>query len=190
VVFIPPEEFYALPSLASRANLGRFISILNGKLGSESFICVGPGRWGTNNPDLGVRVTYSDIYHTRALVELTGKNIGGAPEASFGTHFFQDLVESKIFPLAIYLEDEGAIFNHDFFYQTFPHDAFALQNIHLMRVIILLYHLNFLRGIIYATYVLKIDLIPQVYYHCFMTKISNKMRCESDFTLSALAFLY
>lgn len=118
VVFIPPEEFYALPSLASRANLGRYVSILNGKLGSESFICVGPGRWGTNNPDLGVRVTYSDIYHTRALVELTGKNIGGAPEASFGTHFFQDLVESNIFPLAIYLEDEGAVFNHEFFYQT------------------------------------------------------------------------
>ncbi|OGO28220.1 MAG: hypothetical protein A2Z16_15880 [Chloroflexi bacterium RBG_16_54_18] len=118
VVFIPPEEFYALPSLASRANVSRYISILNGKLRSESFICVGPGRWGTNNPDLGVRVTYSDIYHTRALVELTGKNIGGAPEASFGTHFFQDLVESNIFPLAVYLEDEGAVFNHEFFYQT------------------------------------------------------------------------
>lgn len=118
VVFIPPEEFYALPSLASRANLGRYISILNEKMRADSFICVGPGRWGTNNPDLGVRVTYSDIYRTRALVELTGKYIGGAPEASFGTHFFQDLVESNIFPLAIYLEDEGALFNRAFFYET------------------------------------------------------------------------
>lgn len=118
VVFIPPEEFYSLPSFSARANLGRYVSLLNEKMQAESFICVGPGRWGTNNPDLGVRVTYSDIYRTRALVELTGKIIGDAPEASFGTHFFQDLVESNIFPLAIYLEDEGAQFNHPFFYDT------------------------------------------------------------------------
>ena len=40
------------------------------------------------------------------------------PEASYGTHFFQDLVESGIFPLAIYLNDQEARFNRAFFYQT------------------------------------------------------------------------
>ena len=37
----------------------------------ETFICVGPGRWGTSTPNLGVYVAYGDIYRTRALVELT-----------------------------------------------------------------------------------------------------------------------
>ena len=65
-----------------------------------------------------MHIGYGDIYHTRALVELTGQGIGAAPEPSFGTHFFQDLVESNIYPLAIYLDDEDVVFNHDFFYKT------------------------------------------------------------------------
>ena len=84
----------------------------------NSYICIGPGRWGTTNPDLGVTIGYGDIYNTCALVEITGKGLGPAPEPSFGTHFFQDLVESNIYPLAIYLDDEDAIFNRGFFYDT------------------------------------------------------------------------
>lgn len=118
VLFVAPECYYALATSAARAELGRIIGRLNAHLKDEIFICVGPGRWGTTNPDLGVRVGYSDIYHTRALVELTGEGIGTAPEASFGTHFFQDLVESNIYPLAIYLDDEDVVFNREFFYKT------------------------------------------------------------------------
>ena len=61
---------------------------------------------------------YSDIYNTQALIELTGEEIGLTPEPSFGTHFFQDLVEANIFPLAIDLSDADAIFKRDFFYNT------------------------------------------------------------------------
>ncbi len=118
VVFVSPECYHALPTPSDRAKLGRAIGRLNAALHSESFICIGPGRWGTKNPDLGVSIGYADIYHSKALVELTGQGIGAAPEASFGTHFFQDLVESNIYPLAIYLDDSEAIFNRKFFYQT------------------------------------------------------------------------
>jgi hypothetical protein len=118
VVFVAPEGYHALPTPAARAEVGRAIGRLNAALRAETFICLGPGRWGTTTPDMGIRIGYADIYHTRALVELTGQGIGAAPEASFGTHFFQDLVESNIFPLAIYLDDEGVIFNQEFFYQT------------------------------------------------------------------------
>jgi hypothetical protein len=121
VIFVPPESYYALPNQAGRDGLGRSIGLLNAALKDETFICVGPGRWGTTNSDLGLRIGYSDIYRTRALVEVTGGGIGGAPEASFGTHFFQDLVESNIYPLAIYLDDENVIFNRDFFYTTPNH---------------------------------------------------------------------
>jgi hypothetical protein len=118
VLFVTPEGYFSLPTQAARSELGRAISRINAQLGEKTFICVGPGRWGTTNPDLGVNVGYSDIYHTRALVEIAGKGIGPAPEPSFGTHFFQDLVEANIYPLGIYLADEDAVFNRMFFYET------------------------------------------------------------------------
>jgi hypothetical protein len=118
VIFVTPEGYFNLPTPAARASLRQAISRLNKALAGRRFICVGPGRWGTSNPDLGIHIAYGDIYNTRALVELAGEGIGSAPEASFGTHFFQDLVESEIFPLAIYLDDKGVIFNREFFYDT------------------------------------------------------------------------
>ncbi len=117
-LFVSPEGYFSLPTSAARAELGRAIGQLNAALKNEAFICVGPGRWGTSNPDLGVPIGYGDIYHTRALVELTGSFIEAAPEPSFGTHFFQDLVESNIYPLAIDLDDQDMIFNRGFFYDT------------------------------------------------------------------------
>jgi hypothetical protein len=118
VLFVTPEGYFSLPTASARSVLGRAIGRLNAALADEEFICVGPGRWGTSNPDLGIHIGYGDIYHTHALVELAGEGIGPAPEASFGTHFFQDLIESNIYPLAIYLDDPDVIFNHDFFYKT------------------------------------------------------------------------
>jgi hypothetical protein len=118
VVFVSPEGYFDLPSEAARAEVGHAISRLNSALAGETFICIGPGRWGTRNSDLGVFIGYSDIYNTRALVELAGRGIGVLPEPSFGTHFFQDLVEANIYPLAVFLDDPGVVFNRDFFYKT------------------------------------------------------------------------
>ena len=118
VLFVVPEGYYALPTPSARSELGRAIGRLNTILANEVFICIGPGRWGTRNPDLGVNIRYSDVYNTRSLVELAGEGIGPAPEPSFGTHFFQDLVEARIFPLAIFLDDDDVIFNDEFFYNS------------------------------------------------------------------------
>ncbi|MGE5221696.1 MAG: PEP/pyruvate-binding domain-containing protein [Omnitrophica WOR_2 bacterium] len=118
VLFVKPEEYFALPTPSARLELGRAVGKLNALLGDQNYICVGPGRWGTTNPDLGVNIGYSDIYNTCALVELAGTGIGPAPEPSFGTHFFQDLVEANIYPLAIFLDDVDAVFNRLFFYDS------------------------------------------------------------------------
>jgi hypothetical protein len=118
VVFVDPDCYYSLSTTAERGLLARMIGRLNAKLAGENFICVGPGRWGTTNPDLGVNVGYGDIYNTCALVEIARKGIGPEPELSFGTHFFQDLVEANIYPLGIYLDDDGTVFHHKFFYGT------------------------------------------------------------------------
>lgn len=117
-LFVTPEGYYSLPSSQARGELTRAISKINNVLEGEEFICVGPGRWGTSTPDLGVSVSYADIYNTRALVELSGEGVGPAPEPSYGTHFFQDLIESRIYPLAVHLDDNDAIFNRAFFYDA------------------------------------------------------------------------
>jgi len=116
VLFVPPEGYFGLQSQNERSKLEREIGALNAALKGETFICVGPGRWGTSTPDLGVHVAYGDIYNTRALVELSGSEVGTDPEPSFGTHFFQDLMEAHIFPLAVNLDDKDAVFNRSFFF--------------------------------------------------------------------------
>ncbi|HEY9077870.1 MAG TPA: PEP/pyruvate-binding domain-containing protein, partial [Anaerolineaceae bacterium] len=118
VVYVPAQGYFSLPTMESRFRLKRAIGRLNAALVSETFICVGPGRWGSSNSDLGVPVDYGDIYNSRALVEVSGMGIGPAPEPSLGTHFFQDILESQIYPLAIHVGEEQSSFNTAFFDQT------------------------------------------------------------------------
>jgi hypothetical protein len=118
VLFVPSEGYFSLQSQSERTQLERAIGQLNSALKDHTFIAVGPGRWGTSTPDLGVHVAYSDIYNSRALVELAGEEIGASPEPSFGTHFFQDLMEANIYPLGVFLDEEGTIFKREFFYNT------------------------------------------------------------------------
>jgi hypothetical protein len=118
VVYVPHEAFFSLPTNSDRFNLARAIGRLNKALEGEVFFCVGPGRWGSSNADLGVPIDYGDIYNTRALVELAGEHFGLPPEPSLGTHFFQDLMESQIYPLAIPLDEGQNMINEDFFEQS------------------------------------------------------------------------
>ncbi len=118
VLFVTPEGYYRLKEPDKRARLIQAISQFNAQREERDFICVGPGRWGTRNPELGVQVSYADIYNAKALVELSSSQFGVQAEPSFGTHFFQDLIEAGIFPLAVDLDDPRTRFNRAFFYET------------------------------------------------------------------------
>jgi hypothetical protein len=118
VVYVDSKGYFSLPTQADRTSLARTIGKLNAAMANEQFICIGPGRWGSANSDLGVPIAYGDIYHTRALVELAGEGYGLPPEPSLGTHFFQDLLESQIYPLAIQLDDSRSQFNNEFFTES------------------------------------------------------------------------
>jgi len=115
VVYVKAKNYFALKSNIERVELARTIGRLNEALQKEKFICVGPGRWGSSNADLGVPIAYGDIYHSKALVEMAGENLGLPPEPSLGTHFFQDLLEAQIYPLALQLDDPKTEFNREFF---------------------------------------------------------------------------
>jgi hypothetical protein len=115
VVYVNPEAYACLSDRSTKVNVGRAISRINEALAEERFILLGPGRWGSSNIDLGVRVTYADIYNTAILGEIAIPCGDETPEVSYGTHFFQDLVEAKIYPLPLYPGTEYSTFNDRFF---------------------------------------------------------------------------
>lgn len=104
IIYVDPAQYGRLADTVSRYEVARIIGLLDKTLEGHSFIMLGPGRWGSANPDLGVPVTYADICNSHALVEIAVTQQGMAPEPSYGTHFFQDLVEAQIYPLAVYPE--------------------------------------------------------------------------------------
>ena len=115
VIYVDPEDYKRIPNVIDKIELGRAIGRLNKRLEDEKFILIGPGRWGSVNLDLGVHVTYGDIYNTKVLIEMAVATEGQKAEFSYGTHFFQDLVESGIYSLALQLGNGEAQFDRDFF---------------------------------------------------------------------------
>jgi len=115
IVFIDCDAYSRLRSLEDLKNVGRAVGKLNKILPKRQFILMGPGRWGSRGDiKLGVNVTYADINNTAMLIEIACKKGKYTPELSFGTHFFQDLVEASIRYLPLYPDEEGIIFNSRF----------------------------------------------------------------------------
>lgn len=115
IVYVDPDAYSRISSLADLQAVGRAVSHLNKLLPRRRFILMGPGRWGSRGDiKLGVSVTYSDINNTAILIEIARKTGGYLPDLSFGTHFFQDLVESDIRYLPLYPDDAGVAFQESF----------------------------------------------------------------------------
>jgi len=115
IVYIPADKYYELSQLDDLKAVGKAVSKLNKLLPKREFVLMGPGRWGSRGDiKLGVNVTYSDIKNTAVLIEIARKKGNYVPDLSFGTHFFQDLVESAIRYLPLYPDDDGIIFNEKF----------------------------------------------------------------------------
>jgi hypothetical protein len=115
VVYVDPDAYAALEDRASMLAVGRAVGELNKLLPRRGFILMGPGRWGSRGDiKLGVSVTYADISNTSMLVEIARLKGGYLPDLSFGTHFFQDLVESRIRYLPLYPDRDGIVFNEQF----------------------------------------------------------------------------
>ncbi|MBU1920422.1 nucleotidyltransferase domain-containing protein [bacterium] len=115
VVYIEPEAYGELESLKDLHDVGRAVGELNKLLPKRQFILMGPGRWGSRGDiKLGVNVTYSEINNTAVLIEIARRTGKYLPDLSFGTHFFQDLVEASIRYLPLYPDEPGIKFNESF----------------------------------------------------------------------------
>ncbi len=102
VVYVDPERYHCLSVPGAQGEIAQAIGLLNKVLERYLFVLIGPGRWGSSDSQLGVPVTYADIFNSRALIEIALPERGYASDPSYGTHFFQDLIESQIYPLAIF----------------------------------------------------------------------------------------
>jgi len=115
IVHVDPRRYARIPDANTRFEIGRVVGRLNQALAGAPFALMGPGRWGTSNTRLGVKVTYADIYNTKVLIEIAHEDEGSVPEVSYGTHFFLDLVEADIYPLPLYPDDPSTVYKEEFF---------------------------------------------------------------------------
>ncbi|NQT29685.1 MAG: phosphoenolpyruvate synthase [Candidatus Saganbacteria bacterium] len=104
-------EAYRDLLMSKKFEVARIIGRLNALSRGITTILIGPGRWGSRDPSLGVPVGFAEINNVSALVEVDDPDGGFMPELSFGSHFFLDMVESNIFYSALFLGNEGVIFN-------------------------------------------------------------------------------
>jgi hypothetical protein len=118
LVLVDPRDYGRLASVEERLEVARVVGRINDALADKCFVLMGPGRWGTQNIQLGIQIGFGDICNARALIEIARKAEGYTPEPSFGTHFFQELIEASILYLPLYPDDEGVVFNEEFLLRT------------------------------------------------------------------------
>jgi hypothetical protein len=92
VLYVRTDE----PSVAATPGIAAEVGRLNQELRNEGrpYLIIGPGRWGTSDPALGIPVAWSQIAGARVIVEapMTNRHV----EHSQGTHFFQNVTARRI----------------------------------------------------------------------------------------------
>jgi len=115
LVYVDPAAYNDLGDVEKLRAVGRVVGRLNKLLPKRQFALLGPGRWGSRGDvRLGVSVTYADINNAALLVEIARQKGNYLPDLSFGTHFFQDLVEASIRYLPLYPDDPDVQFDETF----------------------------------------------------------------------------
>ena len=115
IIYIDPAKYIEL-TISQKYSVARLIGKLNARIANKETtptILLGPGRWGTTTPSLGVPVNFAEISRITVLAEIAYEGGNLMPELSFGTHFFHDLVESNIFYVALFPQKESVVLNKE-----------------------------------------------------------------------------
>ncbi|MBU1050586.1 PEP/pyruvate-binding domain-containing protein [Candidatus Bipolaricaulota bacterium] len=100
LVFVNPETYRWDHAFDIARTIGRINRELDQK--DEPYILIGPGRWASSNPQLGVPAQYNEISGAVVIVEMSTENL--SPELSYGTHFYADMVASGVLYLPFHEE--------------------------------------------------------------------------------------
>lgn len=113
LIYVVPSVYGKLPT-ARRYSVARAIGQLN-RLdlppGRGTILLIGPGRWATSMPWLGVPVSFAEINKVSVICEVAVMHEGLVPEISLGTHFFNDLVELDMLYVAVAPDKTGHLLN-------------------------------------------------------------------------------
>lgn len=109
IVFVDPVLYYNMP-YKEKYKVAHAVGSVNWEMRGKGkkMLLLTPGRIGTSSPELGVPAQFSDISEFEAICEVSDSRAGYNPELSYGSHFFQDLVEAGILYNAIF-ENEKTI---------------------------------------------------------------------------------
>jgi hypothetical protein len=113
IVYVDTMVYDKWP-IKDRHEVARVVGKINRMLDGKTFMLMGPGRWGSQKVELGVPTKYAEISNASMLVEIARRTGRYVPEVSFGTHFFQDLIEDRILYLPMYPDEPDTIFNEEF----------------------------------------------------------------------------
>lgn len=109
IIHVPSATFDS----ARTREMAEEISMLNKKIKAEgaSYVLIGPGRWGSSDPWLGIPVLWSEISEARMIVEsaIPGYQI----EPSQGTHFFQNITSLGVGYLTIDTVNKDGMIDED-----------------------------------------------------------------------------
>ncbi len=110
IVYIKPECF----SMFNNPMIAREIEKINRQFVSreEGYILIGPGRWGSSDPALGIPVKWPHISAARLIAEVSLPN--NRIEPSQGTHFFQNLTSFGVGYFTINNQSGENIYDVDF----------------------------------------------------------------------------
>jgi hypothetical protein len=120
LIYVEPSVYGHLPE-ADRYSIARLIGKIThlqerGK--TKNIMLLGPGRWGTTTPSLGVPVSFAEINTVSVLCEIDTMHEGLVPDLSLGTHFFNNLVEMDMLYIGFYSTKKGNVLIKDFFSQS------------------------------------------------------------------------
>jgi len=105
VVFVKPKEINPVHTRLMAAEVGQFDRALRNA--ERPYLLIGVGRWGTQDPWLGIPVTWDQISGARVIVETTLPQM--SPEPSQGAHFFQSMVAHGVMFMSTRHEEQPGI---------------------------------------------------------------------------------
>jgi hypothetical protein len=116
-IYVSPSHYSSL-SISARYEIARLIGEINHSVllnKHETLMLIGPGRWGTHSPELGIPVSFSDINRVSIICEIIAMRKGLVPDVSLGTHFLNELVEMNMLYMALFPKKEGNALQTSFF---------------------------------------------------------------------------
>lgn len=110
VVYVIPEKFNKMKTRMIAAE----VDLINAKMkkGHVPYILMGPGRWGTSDPFLGIPVNWAAISQAKVIVEAGLKDFN--VDASLGSHFFHNITSMNVGYFTVPANSEDSFIDYNY----------------------------------------------------------------------------